>query len=244
MNAETADHQAVDDGAAGSGDTAGDTAAERRAAREAEHQAAVRAEHARSVHRLADAMQRWGLMLSLPPSLLVAGVLTLVDGQEGLVGAAFGVVLGQGSALITLTMMRMAATRGPASLMGFALGGYALKMTGLLAVMMLLRDVDGFSRPGLAFGMLVVVVAWAAGEVIAFQKTKTPTLVVPPPVPEDDHTDDLERDLDGDLTDGDGEHDGDHDSEDDRDKSATEGEDHSSDVTSAASSGSDRSQSS
>ncbi|MBB3664127.1 hypothetical protein FB384_003031 [Prauserella sediminis] len=154
--------------------------AETESATPAEPDAAVRAEHARSVHRLADAMLSWGLRISLPLSLITLGVSVLVAGTAGLVGGGFGVVLGQGSALVTITMMRMAAQRGPNSLLGFALGGYALKMTALLVVMLLLRDVDGFSRPALAFGMLVVVVAWAAGEVVAFQRTKTPTLVIPP----------------------------------------------------------------
>lgn len=158
--------------------------------------AAVRAEHARSVHRLADAMLSWGLRISLPLSLLTLGVAVLVAGAEGLVGGGFGVVLGQGSALVTITMMRMAAARGPNSLLGFALGGYALKMTALLVVMLLLRDVDGFSRPALAFGMLVVVIAWAAGEVVAFQRTKTPTLVVPPSQPETDDVDLAHREPD------------------------------------------------
>lgn len=148
--------------------------------------AAVRAEHARSVHRLADTMLSWGLRLSLPLSLVTLGVAVLVAGVDGLVGGGFGIVLGQGSALVTITLMRMAAARGPQSLLGFALGGYALKMTALLVVMLLLRDVEGFSRPALAFAMLVVVVAWAAGEVVAFQRTKTPTLVVPPSRPEGD----------------------------------------------------------
>ncbi|GAA1232525.1 hypothetical protein GCM10009676_14690 [Prauserella halophila] len=150
----------------------------------ADADAVVRAEHARSVHRLADAMLSWGLRISLPLSLLTLGVAVLAAGADGLVGGGVGIVLGQGSALVTITMMRLAASRGPNSLLGFALGGYALKMTALLVVMLLLRDVDGFSRPALAFGMLVVVVAWAAGEVVAFQRTKTPTLVIPPSEPE------------------------------------------------------------
>ncbi|WP_024874749.1 hypothetical protein [Saccharomonospora piscinae] len=139
----------------------------------------VRAAHTRSVHALAEAMLRWGLRLSLPAALVTIGVATVAAGTEGLVGAGFGVVLGFGSSLVTITMMRIAATRPPNTLMGLALGGYAIKMTGLLVVMLLLRDVAGFSRPALAFGMLVVVVAWAVAEVAAFQTTKTPTLVVP-----------------------------------------------------------------
>ncbi|EID55399.1 hypothetical protein [Saccharomonospora xinjiangensis] len=142
-------------------------------------QAEVRAAHARSVYQLADAMLRWGLRLSLPPVLVTIGVATVLAGQVGLVGAAFGAVLGFGSSLVTITMMRMAATRPPSALMAVALGGYAAKMSVLLVVMLLLRDVDGFSRPALAFGMLVTVVAWAAADIVAFRTTKTPTLVVP-----------------------------------------------------------------
>lgn len=140
--------------------------------------AAVRAEHARSVHALADATLRWGMRLSLPLTLLVVGIATVSAGAAGLVGAGFGAALGFGSSLVTLTMMRIGATRPPSSLLGLALGGYALKMSVLLVVMLLLNDVDGFSRPALAFGMLVVVVAWAAAEVVAFRKTKTPTIVI------------------------------------------------------------------
>ncbi|EHY88640.1 hypothetical protein [Saccharomonospora azurea] len=140
--------------------------------------AEVRAAHARSVHALADAMLRWGMRLSLPFVLVTVGVATVSAGQPGLIGAGFGAVLGYGSSLVTITMMRIAATRPPSALMSLALGGYAVKMTALLVVMLLLRDVDTFSRPTLAFGMLTTVVAWAAAEVVAFRTTKTPTLVV------------------------------------------------------------------
>lgn len=146
---------------------------EEAAAREA------RAEHAKSVYRLADAMMRWGLRLSLPLALVTVGVATLLADQPGLVGSGFGVVLGFGCSLITMTMMRIAATRPPASLMNLALGGYAIKMLLLLVVMLVLRDADGFSRPSLAFGVLVVVVSWAVAEVVAFKTTKTPTLIIP-----------------------------------------------------------------
>jgi hypothetical protein len=140
--------------------------------------AELRAEHAKSVYALADAMLRWGLRLSLPLVLLTVGVSTISVGQPGLVGAGFGAALGYGSSLVTITMMRIAATRPPSALMSLALGGYAIKMGALLVVMLLLRDVDTFSRPALAFGMLTTVVAWAGAEVVAFRTTKTPTLVV------------------------------------------------------------------
>lgn len=140
--------------------------------------AEARAAHARSVYALAGAMLRWGMRLAVPSSLVTVGVATLVAGGPGLAGAGFGVVLGFGSALVTLAMMRSAARRPASALLGFALGGYAAKMAALLVVMLLLRDVQTFSRPALAFGMLVTVVAWAAAEVVAFQRTKTPTIVI------------------------------------------------------------------
>lgn len=163
------------------GDVAAGTAA-RDSVEDAAHEAAqaeARAAHAKSVYALADAMLRWGLRLATPLVLVTIGVATLSAGQSGLVGAAFGATLGFGSSLVTITMMRIAATRPPSTLMTLALGGYALKMSALLLVMLLLRDVEGFSRPALAFGMLVTVVAWAAAEVVAFRTTRTPTLVVP-----------------------------------------------------------------
>ncbi|MBK1785832.1 hypothetical protein JHE00_15985 [Prauserella sp. ASG 168] len=141
----------------------------------------ARAAHAQSVYTLADAMMRWGLRFSLPLSLVVVGVAMVLEGQPGLVGSGFGVVLGFGCSLITITMMRIGATKPPASLMNLALGGYAIKMSLLLVVMLVLRDIDGLSRPSLAFGMLVVVVSWAVAEVVAFRTTKTPTLIIPRP---------------------------------------------------------------
>lgn len=144
-----------------------------------EADAEARAVHAKSIYLLADAILRWGLRLTLPLALVTIGVATLTAGELGLVGSGFGVVLGFGSSLVTITMMRVAATRPPSALMGLALGGYAVKMTVLLVVMLLLKDVDSFSRPALAFGMLVVVVAWAVAEVVAFKTTRTPTIVVP-----------------------------------------------------------------
>ncbi|WP_019812940.1 hypothetical protein [Saccharomonospora saliphila] len=142
-------------------------------------EAEARAEHARSVHALAAAMLRWGMSLAVPTSLITVAIATLLGGEPGLAGAAFGVVLGFGSALVTLTMMRLAAQRSVNSLLGFALGGYAVKMTLLLLVMLLLDGVATVSGPALAFGMLATVVAWAAAEVVAFLRTRTPTLVVP-----------------------------------------------------------------
>ncbi|WP_007023385.1 hypothetical protein [Saccharomonospora iraqiensis] len=141
--------------------------------------AEVAAEHARSVYALAAAMLRWGLRLAVPTSLITVAIATLVAGGPGLAGAGFGVVLGFGSALVTLMMMRLAARRPVNALLGFALGGYGIKMAALLLVMLVLDGVDTVSRPALAFGMLVAVVAWAAGEVVAFLRTRTPTIVVP-----------------------------------------------------------------
>ncbi len=128
-------------------------------------------------------MLRWGMRVSVPGALITVGVAILAAGTPGLLGAGLGVVLGFGSALVTIAMMRMAAPRQPSALMGFALGGYALKMSALLVVMLLLQDVSGFSRPALAFGMLVTVIAWAVAEVVAFRTTKTPTIIVDDPSP-------------------------------------------------------------
>lgn len=138
-----------------------------------------RAMHAQSVYALAASMLRWGMRLAVPVALVTVGVATVLAGQAGLAGAGFGVVLGFGSALVTLASMRLAANRPPAALMGIALGGYAIKMSVLLVIMLVLGDVPALHRAALGFGLLVTVVAWAVADVIAFQRTKIPTIVLP-----------------------------------------------------------------
>jgi ATP synthase protein I len=134
--------------------------------------------HADSVRKLADAMLRYALWPAI--AVVVAGITvgTLVAGVEGSLGALVGGVVAFASSLGTLWLMRRTAAFNPMLLMGAALGGFIAKMLILLVVMLLLGNVGFLHKESLAFTMLAVVVVWAAMDMIAFRRTKIPTLII------------------------------------------------------------------
>lgn len=139
--------------------------------------------HAQAVLTLAAAMLRWGMWLTVPVALVTTGVATIMAGAPGLAGAGFGVVLGFGSALITIAAMRFAANRPVQSVLGIALGSYALKMSALLVVMLAFGNIAALHHTALGLALLVTVVSWAVADVIAFQRARIPTIILPDPVP-------------------------------------------------------------
>ena len=73
--------------------------------------------------------------------------------------------------------MRTTGGMNPAFVMVAALGGYVGKMLVLLVVMTLLGGIAAIHRESLAFTMLATVIVWAGAEVVAFKKTRIPTVV-------------------------------------------------------------------
>lgn len=134
--------------------------------------------HAESVHKLADAMLRYALWPAV--AVVVAGITvgTLVAGVEGSLGALVGGIVAFASSFATLWLMRRTAAFNPMLVMGAALGGFIGKMLILLIVMLLLGNVSFLHTESLAFTMLAVVVVWAAMDMIAFRRTKIPTLII------------------------------------------------------------------
>ena len=134
--------------------------------------------HAESVHKLADAMLRHALWPAV--AVVVAGITvsTLVAGLEGTLGALVGGIVAFASSFATLWLMRRTAAMNPMLVLAAALGGFIGKMLVLLVVMLLLGNVGFLQRESLAFTMLAVVVVWAAMDVIAFRRTKIPTLII------------------------------------------------------------------
>jgi ATP synthase protein I len=134
--------------------------------------------HADSVRKLADAMLQYALWPAL--AVVVAGITvgTLVAGVEGSLGALVGGIVAFASSLGTLWLMRRTAAFNPLLLMGAAMGGFIAKMLILLVVMLLLGNVGFLHKESLAFTMLAVIVVWAAMDMIAFRRTKIPTLII------------------------------------------------------------------
>jgi ATP synthase protein I len=133
--------------------------------------------HAESVLKLADAMKKTALWPGVATAVIGAVVATVLVGWSGLFGALIGGVIAFGSSLATLWMMRKSSGMEPMAVMAVALGGYIFKLLVLLGVMTALGGVDALHRESLAFTMLAVILVWAGAELIAFKRTKIPTII-------------------------------------------------------------------
>jgi ATP synthase protein I len=133
--------------------------------------------HAEAVLKLADAMLRIALWPGVATVVVAAVVATVWVGLPGLLSALIGGVIAFASSLATLWMMRKTAPMPPMMVMAVALGGYIFKLLVLLGVMMALGSIHGLHREALAFTMLAVILVWAAAELVAFKRTKIPTII-------------------------------------------------------------------
>lgn len=133
--------------------------------------------HAEIVRRLASVMLRTALWPGVATVAVGAIVATVLVGLPGLIGALVGGVVAFASSLLTIWLMRFTGGMNPHFVMVAALGGYIGKMIVLLVVMTLLGGIDVIHRESLAFTMLATVMVWAGAEVVAFKRTKIPTIV-------------------------------------------------------------------
>jgi ATP synthase protein I len=133
--------------------------------------------HAASVRTLAAAMLRTGVRLAGAVAVLSLVVAAALAGWQGLFGAAVGAAVAFVSSLVTIALMRATAPLPVESLFGAGLGGYLLKIVLLLAIAVPLRGVEQLHPTALALTVLAVVVAWVVAEVIAFRRTKIPTII-------------------------------------------------------------------
>jgi ATP synthase protein I len=134
--------------------------------------------HAQSVLTLASAIVRTALVPVLAAIAIAAVAAAMLVGSGGLFGALVGGGVALASSLATIGMMRFSAGFPPVFVMAVALGGFALKLVVLLGTMMVLRAVDALHPMSLALTFLAVVFVWVAAEVVAFRRTKIPTVIV------------------------------------------------------------------
>jgi ATP synthase protein I len=137
----------------------------------------ARNRHADSVRTLAAAMLRTGVLFAAVATVVSLAVAAATAGWPGLYGAAVGAAVGFVSSLLTIAMMWASAPLPVESLFGVVLGGYTVKIFALLVVAFPLRQVEAFHPMALALTVLAVVVAWAAAEVVAFRRTRIPTII-------------------------------------------------------------------
>lgn len=116
-------------------------------------------------------MVRSGLLtlLGIAPVALVAGA--VVAGREGVLGALAGVALPAMVLGVTLAAARLSRGARPEVLAAAVLGGYLVKLVLVIAVLAVLRSLDGYDRPVLGVtalvGLAVALVAEARAMVTA-----------------------------------------------------------------------------
>ena len=106
--------------------------------------------------------------LPVLPVLVVAGAIGW--GVDGALSALFGVALVLANFVLSAVMLAWAAKRGPAMLMGTALGGFVLRMALLVVAVALVRDQSWLEVVPLGITVLVThvgLLAWESRHVSA-----------------------------------------------------------------------------
>lgn len=106
--------------------------------------------------------------LPVLPLLVVMGAIGW--GVDGALSALFGTALVLANFVLSATMLAWAAQRGPAVLMGTALGGFLVRMALLVVAVALVRDLAWFEAVPLGITVLVThvgLLAWESRHVSA-----------------------------------------------------------------------------
>jgi ATP synthase protein I len=141
-----------------------------------ESEAPKDAPHVASVLKLANAMQRNALVLSMIVGMAAIGVGYLMRGGSGAVGAVVGAVIGGVLGYLGTFVMARTARATPAGVMIGAMAAFTGKIAFLMVFLLMFRGTTLFDNQAFAFTMLAVTAAWIAGEVIGFVRTRIPVV--------------------------------------------------------------------
>ncbi|WP_219416147.1 hypothetical protein [Pseudonocardia nigra] len=134
------------------------------------------APHVASVLKLAAAMQRTALVLSVVVAVVAVVVAFVLRDVPGLIGAVVGAVIAGGLGYLGTFVMAKTARATPAGVMIGAMASFAGKFLFLLVFLLVFRGTTLFDNQAFAFTMLGVTVAYIAGEVIGFVRTRIPVV--------------------------------------------------------------------
>jgi ATP synthase protein I len=134
------------------------------------------APHVASVLKLASAMQRTAVMLSVIVSVVAVVVAFVMRGVPGAVGALVGAVIAGGLGWLGTFVMAKTARATPAGVMVGAMTSFGAKIAFLLVFLLLFQRTTLFDNRSFAFTMLGVTAAWIIGEVIGFVRTRIPAV--------------------------------------------------------------------
>ncbi|MEN3264300.1 hypothetical protein [Pseudonocardia sp.] len=134
------------------------------------------APHVASVLKLAAAMQRNAVILSVIAGVVAIVVAALLRGAPGATGAVVGALIGGALGWLGTFVMAKTARATPAGVMIGAMTAFTGKIAFLLVFLLLFRGTTLFDNQAFAFTMLAVTAAWIIGEVVGFVRTRIPAV--------------------------------------------------------------------
>lgn len=125
-------------------------------------------------------MMRVGLLTLLALAPVATGLGALVAGRPGVWGALLGLALPALVLLVTLGAALATRRSRPEVLAAAVLGSYLFKLVLVIAVLAVLRGLDGYDRPVLGVTALVGLTVALVAEAVATVRAKVP-YVTPEP---------------------------------------------------------------
>lgn len=129
-----------------------------------------------TIFRLAAAMLRPALWSTVVVGLVSVVVAALLAGIGGAVGSALGTVLVIGCCWLNIAAMRWTASAPPMMVMAAGIGGYCIKFSILLTLLILLQGTTFFDVKALGLSVLAAVSVWTIAELIGFVRAKVLTV--------------------------------------------------------------------
>ncbi len=134
------------------------------------------APHVASVLRLAAAMQRHAVVLSVIVGVVAVVLGFVLGGVPDGIGTIVGTVIAGGLGWLSTFVMIKTAGATPAGVMVGAMTAFAAKIVFLLVFLLLFRGTTLFDNQAFAYAMLAVTAAWIIGEVVGFVRTRIPAV--------------------------------------------------------------------
>lgn len=115
-----------------------------------------------------------GLVITLVIAVVAGGIGAFVSGMPGVWGALIGAAMAFVFFAITAVLMFFTADSSPTVLAGTVLGGFLVKVAGLIAVTAALRGRDFFDPVVLFLTLAVAAFASLVVDVLTVQKARLP----------------------------------------------------------------------
>ena len=134
------------------------------------------APHVATVLRLANAMQRYAVIVTAVVAVVTLVVAFVMRGGAGLIGALVGTVVAAALGWLGTWVMARTARATPAGVMIGAMTSFGVKILFMLVFLLLFQGTTLFDGRVFAFALLAVTAAWILGEVVGFVRTRIPVV--------------------------------------------------------------------